>query len=408
MQYTSLPDGFTIQELDASHLEQFNALLRYAFQVTEEELVQVGWQEDEIKQSKFPILESAHVLGCFEGKTLAAQIAVYPMQVNVEGALLDTGFVTGVATYPEYAGIGLMSTLIRQALTDMRGRGQSISFLCPYSIPFYRKQGWEIVADKMTFSIRDTQLPKHHAVPGQIERVPVEHEDIRRVYKYFALQQHGALIRGDLEWEEYWRWESDDIMAAVYYTAEEKPLGYVIYYIENEVFQIKEMIWLTQEAKYGIWNYISAHFSMITKVEGANYTGESIAFQFEDSEIDETIKPNVMARIVDVQRFFEEYSFQFEDEKLKLYFRISDPAAEWNNGIFHVTWKDGKTFCEKVDSHGAAPLIEMDIQTLTTMLMGYKRPTYLYNNDRIRMDYYLLPTLESLIPPEKPYFSDYF
>lgn len=40
MQYTSLPDGFTIQELDASHLEQFNALLRYAFQVTEEELVQ--------------------------------------------------------------------------------------------------------------------------------------------------------------------------------------------------------------------------------------------------------------------------------------------------------------------------------------------------------------------------------
>ena len=52
-----------------------------------------------------------------------------------------------------------------------------------------------------------------------------------------------------------------------------------------------------------------------------------------------------MARIVDVQRFFEEYSFQFEDEKLKLYFRISDPAAEWNNGIFHVTWKDGKTFC---------------------------------------------------------------
>ena len=47
MQYTSLPDGFTIQELDASHLEQFNALLRYAFQVTEEELVQVGWQEDD-------------------------------------------------------------------------------------------------------------------------------------------------------------------------------------------------------------------------------------------------------------------------------------------------------------------------------------------------------------------------
>ncbi|WP_363322910.1 sterol carrier protein domain-containing protein [uncultured Desulfovibrio sp.] len=29
------------------------------------------------------------------------------------------------------------------------------------------------------------------------------------------------------------------------------------------------------------------------------------------------------------------------------------------------------------NSHGAAPLIEMGIQSLTAMLMGYKRPTYL-------------------------------
>lgn len=57
----------------------------------------MGWQEDEIKQSKFPILGISPCTGCFEGKTLAAQIAVYPMQVNVEGSLLDTGFVTGVA-----------------------------------------------------------------------------------------------------------------------------------------------------------------------------------------------------------------------------------------------------------------------------------------------------------------------
>lgn len=401
-------EQFEFKKLDADDFEEFEALLRYAFQVSSYEMSRIGWSDKEMKQSKKPIFDASYVLGWFYKGHLASQIVVYSMEANIRDRICKMGGVTGVATYPEYTGRGLVHSLIKKSLEHMRREQQYISFLCPYSIPFYRKQGWEIVADKMTFSIRDTQLPKHHVVPGQIERVPVEHEDIRRVYKYFALQQHGALIRGDLEWEEYWRWESDDIMAAVYYTAEEKPLGYVIYYIENEVFQIKEMIWLTQEAKYGIWNYISAHFSMITKVEGANYTGESIAFQFEDSEIDETIKPNVMARIVDVQRFFEEYSFQFEDEKLKLYFRISDPAAEWNNGIFHVTWKDGKTFCEKVDSHGAAPLIEMDIQTLTTMLMGYKRPTYLYNNDRIRMDYYLLPTLESLIPPEKPYFSDYF
>lgn len=401
-------EQFEFKKLDADDFEEFEALLRYAFQVSSYEMSRIGWSDKEMKQSKKPIFDSSYVLGWFYKGHLASQIVVYPMEVNIQGKICKMGGVTGVATYPEYTGRGLVHSLIKKSLEHMRQEQQYISFLCPYSIPFYRKQGWELVSDRMTFTIRDTQLPRHHAVEGQIERVPVEDEDIRNVYKYFALQQHGALIRGDLEWEEYWRWETDDILGAVYYNAEQKPLGYVIYYIENEIFKIKEMVYLNQEAKYGIWNYISAHFSMITKVEGANYSGEAIAFQFEDSEIDETIKPYVMARIVDVCRFFEEYSFQFVDDKLKLFFRIRDPAAEWNNGIFHVFWKDGKTICEKVDSHGAAPLIEMDIQTLTTLLMGYKRPTYLYNNDRIDMDYYLLPTLESLIPPGKPYFSDYF
>ena len=259
MQYTSLPDGFTIQELDASHLEQFNALLRYAFQVTEEELVQVGWQEDEIKQSKFPILESAHVLGCFEGKTLAAQIAVYPMQVNVEGALLDTGFVTGVATYPEYAGIGLMSTLIRQALTDMRGRGQSISFLCPYSIPFYRHKGWEIVSDKMTFRIRDNQLPKPQPVPGKVRRIAWDDPSLAAVHDRFAAKTHGCLVRNALAWDEYWRWDVDDEVVAMYYDAADEPQGYLVYLLKREIFKIKEMVYLNDEARRGMWDYVTAH-----------------------------------------------------------------------------------------------------------------------------------------------------
>ena len=96
--------------------------------------------------------------------------------------------------------------------TSMRSQQQVVSYLCPYSIPLYRKHGWEIVSDKMTFTIKDTQLPKRHPVDGQIERVDIECEDLHRVYKYFALQQHGALIRGKLEWEEYGRWDSDDVM----------------------------------------------------------------------------------------------------------------------------------------------------------------------------------------------------
>lgn len=401
-------ENFELKQLNQSNFKEFDALLRYAFQVTSSEMAQIGWSDREMRQSKKPIFDSSLVLGWFYKGHLASQVVVYSMEVNIYGKIFKMGGVTGVATYPEYTGHGLIHSLIKKSLEHMRNDQQYISFLYPYSIPFYRKQGWEIVSDKLTFTIRDTQLPKRRSVPGMIERVPVEHEDIQNVYKYFALQQHGSLIRSSLEWEEYWRWDSDDIMGAVYYNAEQKPLGYVLYYIENEIFKIKDMVYLNHEAKYGIWNYISAHFSMVTEVCGDNYSGEPIAFQLEDSEIDETIEPYIMARIVDVQHFLEEYPFQADDEKIKLYLKITDPILEWNNNIFCIYWEDGKTKCDCMELCEGVLFIEMNIQTLTAMLMGYKRPTYLYNNDRITMDYHLLHTLEKLIPYGKPHFSDYY
>ena len=312
--YLETNGEFKMRELDKRDLEQFNALLQYAFQVTSYDLFQTGWEQDEIKYAKRPILEEAYVLGWFYQDRLASMIVVYSMKVNVHDTIIDMGGITGVATYPEYTGRGLIHALMRHALDYIHRNGMLLSFLYPYSIPFYRKMGWEIVSDKLSFTVKDTQLPKMRPVDGMVERVSLDSEDYHNVHSYFALQRHGALIRDSLSWEEYWRWDNDDMIAAVYYSKEHKPLGYVVYYIANEIFHIKEMVYLNIEANYGLWNYISAHFSMITQVQGDNYSGEPMAYLFEDSEITETISPYIMARIIDVRKFLAEYPFQIQPE----------------------------------------------------------------------------------------------
>ena len=61
--------NYQMRHLTTDDLEQYNQLLRYAFQVTEQELAgKTGWRDDEMKQSKFPVLERADVLGCFDGR----------------------------------------------------------------------------------------------------------------------------------------------------------------------------------------------------------------------------------------------------------------------------------------------------------------------------------------------------
>ena len=164
-------NDFSIRVLTKEDAEQYNALLRYSFQVTEQELAETGWKDDEIKQSKFPVLERADVLGCFNREELVSQFAVYPLDMNIYGERYQVGFVTSVCTYPEYTGNGIMKKLMKKSLTRMKESNKSFALLYPYSIPLYRRLGWEIISNKMTYVIKDTQVPQKISEPGYVRRV---------------------------------------------------------------------------------------------------------------------------------------------------------------------------------------------------------------------------------------------
>ena len=402
-----LHERLQMRALTTDDTAQYNALLRYAFQVTDSELASLGWNQKEMERSKKPVLKKTESYGWFDGEKLASQISIYPMQVNIFGQMYKMGGVTGAATYPEYMNLGLMSSLIKTALDSMRENHQCVSMLVPYMIPYYRKKGWEIVTDKMTYTIKDTQLPKRREVSGMVERVGIDSEDLRIVHNAFTRMRHGALKRNELEWEEYWRWEADDVIVAVYYNEAGEPKGYLVYYIANDVFRIKELVYINQEARHGLWNYVSAHFSMIDKVVGTNYTNEPMAFLLEDSEIQEEIEPNVMARIVDFEAFIRKYPFDIISIHDDLHFIIHDPVMECNCGDFSLRWdKQGNTIIERGGTRGER--VECDIQTLTAMFYGYKRPTYLKRVERLDASDDAVRILEDIIPIEQSYFSDYF
>lgn len=395
-----------MKNVGIEHLEQYNQLLRYVFQVTDKDLQESGWEEKEMIRAKSPTLEQAYVKGWFDGDKLISQVAVYPMKVRIFNKTYDMGGLTGVGTYPEYANQGLMHKLLYQSLENMKEKKQSISYLYPYSIPYYRRKGWEIVSDKITYEIKDYQLPKNKQVSGEVERVDVEGEEVKRAYERFAYQTHGALIRDDLAWNEYWLWDSDDLMAAIYYNDKNEPDGYVLYWIKEEVFHIKDMIFINEEARTGLWNFISAHFSMINKVVGDTYTDEPLAFLFEDADIKESISPYFMARIVDLEDFIEQYPFKADNVVREWTFKMDDPILTWNQGYFKlIIDKDGKG---KISRTSEKTEDRIDIQTMTTMLLGYKRPDYLYKIGRISCSNDTVDMLEDAIEQQTPYFSDYF
>ena len=398
-------NDYRIRSLKTDDVDQYNALLRYAFQVTEQELAETGWRDDEIKQSKFPVLERADVLGCFDGDTLISQFAVYPLDMNIYGAVVKVGFVTSVCTYPEYSGHGIMKRLMIKSLSDMRDRGQTFALLYPYSIPLYHRLGWEIVSNKISYIIKDRQIPTEAEAPGYVRRVDWENADFMQLHSEFAKVTHGCLFRNSLAWEEYWRWDEDDTNVAVYYSASGKPCGYMVYLIKSDIMHIKEMIYLNREAQLGLWEYIRAHESMIDEVRGNNYFSEPMAFDMDDGDIREMIKPYCMGRIVDAENFFSIYPCDPDEKPVCIRFVLKDELLAWNNRTLNVYFSDGK--CHVTDDIQPEYTVKMNIPTLTALLLGYKTAERLYDMERIEADQEAIDRLDDVLFHKIPYISDY-
>ena len=394
-----------VKKLSTKDVDEYNALLRYSFQVTEDELNRTGWRADEIKQSKFPVLERADVLGCFDHKKLVSQFAVYPLKMNVYDATVPIGFITSVCTYPEYSGKGIMSNLMRQSLTRMTEKGQVLALLYPYSIPLYRKFGWEIVSNKISYTVKDRQIPVQTKVSGFVRRVNWDNAEFMDLHTRFAKQTHGCLYRDKLAWEEYWRWDEDDTAVAVYYSENEKPLGYMVYMIKDDIMHIKEMIYLNREAQKGLWEYIRAHDSMIDEVRGNTYFNEPIAFYMNDGDIRETIRPYIMGRIVDVRGFLKKYRCNPNEKGVRIAIEVTDSFLEWNNAKLTVLFKKGK--CKICDDDIARYRDRHADATLTALLLGYKSAKQLFRAERIEGDLDAVRRLDDVLLHESPYISDY-
>ena len=93
---------------------------------------------------------------------------------------------------------------------------------------------------------------------------------------------------------------------------------------------------------------------------------------------------------------------------------VKDNMAKWNNGSFLIYWEENRNIvCKRLNKEYKRNgkdryIIKMNIQTLTTMLMSYKTPSYLYKIGRIESSIKGINFLESIIPKEQVYFSDYF
>jgi predicted acetyltransferase len=365
---------------------------------------------EEQRKNRKKMINPEDTLVVIDDDKIVSKLTILPFKTLIQGKEFSMGGISGVVSWPEYRRSGLVKTLLKKSLEEMKTKGQSISFLFPFSIPFYRKYGWELFADKKLITMKKAQIPRFGAGLGFIRRIEKDFDLLNSIYVRYASQFNGMLLR-DKNWWESRLFPNIKGQIAVYYDAQGEPEGYLVYDVKERIMKIQEFVYLSTEAWKSLWHFISNHDSMVDSIEYSTFGNDPALFFTNDPFVDQKIEPYFMARIVDVKQFLSMYPFDLrKGETLVLH--VEDQFCEWNTGTFFINSSEVKQFQQQKEgaacTHPPKRGISCSIQSLTAMLLNYQKPSTLFSFEKIKGNENEITLLETAIPIKEPAFFDFF
>ncbi len=370
-------------------------LSEYAFQYKVE--------EERLQQQLTKMKESHEIYGIMEGEDLAAKLHLIPFHIYIGKEKFKMGGVAGVATYPEYRRSGYVKELLQHSLQTMKKDGYTVSMLHPFAVSFYRKYGWELCANLLVCQMTKSDLVMKKQVNGNVKRFNKENhsEEVEKLYETFAKRFSGMLVRDEKWWLQA---VYDDLTLAIYYDENKRAAGYMLYKIENSKMTVEEFVPLHNEARNGLWNFICQHDSMIKELEMTISENEPLLYTLQEPRVKAEIKPYFMGRIVDVEQFLKQYELNWNNVQQEVILHITDSFAPWNNVSVRLANHEITIMKEETIDKG----IKLDINALSTIMFGYKRPLELNELEFISGSEEEIQAFENIVPARKAFIYDFF
>lgn len=327
------------------NLKQIASLVKYAF----------GKNNDLLHDNNFMSrYDHSNGYGFFNGNKLTSYIMVNKFKSEVFGHHVPMAGIGYVASYPEYRGQGHISKLMKEILNDLHDEGIPFTNLAPFSESFYRHYGFSnsIYQKEYRFSggaLRTFKLPRTgHVIRGKWDNLMVQNG----VIQLYERQLHTDDERNTVIREAWW-WNRMDTYyhnrnIAVYIDSNGRPISYLIYRIQGDVFLADELYSITAKGLVSLLGFMGSHAGAIKEFRMTLPEHSLIGELFpEQNQLKISLHPYMMSRIVDFAKMIT-YMKPLQEGTFNLEV-ISDDQCPWNIGVWQMTNKDGKVSCKQIE-----------------------------------------------------------
>ncbi len=304
--------------------------------------------------------------------------------VHLSGAILPCAFIGGIATEPEHRREGLVRQIVTEMAAESDRRNIPLTVLHPFSFAYYRKFGFERVADHRVLEFPMTALDVFPRCPNLIPCRGTEHRaTLASLYNTFAENRNLLPIRG--EEHPYPTGEGDE---KVYLTqdADGHPDGYIIYDTEKHFcvnrmvsvnLHVREMVFTSPAALDRLFGFLRMFEGELDSVKihdcGMMPEVELRLRHYMHTKI--TVIPDIMARINDVAAVLSAVHYPMTPGHFTV--KTTEPVgtpwaahAHKTTGTFRVDYADGHGTVTRL-ANGADFDFAANIPAFTQLLFGF-------------------------------------
>lgn len=333
--------------------------------------------EEYFDPEKNPRMDLDGVYVVEEDGEARASATVLPLEAFVDGRAVAMGGISAVMAHPAYRRRRFAGDLMRAVLRGMRERGVHLSMLWPFAHAFYRKYGWELAGEAISYTLKPDALPTG---PEQGRVRAYREGDLPRMTELLEGQAsagHPLCVRRS---EKYWRslverrekdfatWGGRE--AALYEGEGGVVEGYALYKTSGwkegstppRNLDVSELVWETPVARRGLLSFVGAHNPDDFEVRYQTPRGEPLHPYLQSSYVKAEVSPEFMVRLVDVEGAL---GLLNRDAGAPLVLEVADDGVPENAGSYTVG--NG----EVVRGAEAAEKVVLDVRQLAQLYAGY-------------------------------------
>ena len=250
--------------------------------------------------------------------------------------------------------------------------GAAVALLHPFAFSFYRKFGYERVADHV---IIGTPLPQIDFVPRRCNFVPYDEAklpDMIKIYNAFGRNRNLLLPRYDGS-----RYTGDGKSAYIYYENGE-PAAYVVLsgsktlYVNNYIntrLTVNELAYVSPSALCEVFSFLRMFEGEYDRVEfrDGSLCPEVDMMLREYARADYKIIPDLQARVLNTERMLKSASYPEKEGGFIVKVNDGLPTV---NGVFRVEYGGGDCGVTRLDDDADFD-ISLPVGVFTQILYGY-------------------------------------